>query len=311
MVKKAAQLLCRKTLTTAANRRAAEAVVPVRKSVRRPLDLPVMRPCTASCPEIGNPMGVGRDYMNLMLRKQTISDSNVRLRQIKDSDAATRGASPAATLTGWQSLPILREGINISVTRVFVRSKWLFKYSLIWPNIAARQPAARRRRLGELALARGEVKNAWLRDSAAALRQQTAALDGANAEDLAARAGFGLSEAQIDRLRLTTQRIEEIAVGPGRSRGAAGPGWRDRSNRRFGPMAWKLLKVRVPLGVVFFIYESRPNVTADAAAICVKSGNAVILARRQGSGPFQRGDRQIHAGSGGRSRLASRCVAPG
>jgi glutamate-5-semialdehyde dehydrogenase len=138
--------------------------------------------------------------------------------------------------------------------------------------------AARRARAasGELVLVRGDVKNAWLRDSAARLRRQTAELLAANKEDLAAAPGFGLSDAQIDRLKLTAQRIEDIAVGLDEVAGLPDPvGETIESSVR--PNGLEVLKKRVPLGVVFFIYESRPNVTADAAAICVKSGNAVIL----------------------------------
>ena len=90
------------------------------------------------------------------------------------------------------------------------------------------------------------------------------------------RRSFGLTEAQIDRLRLTPKRIDEIAVGLEEVAALPDPvGEVIESSVR--PNGLEVLKVRVPLGVMFFIYESRPNVTADAAAICVKSGNAVIL----------------------------------
>jgi glutamate-5-semialdehyde dehydrogenase len=138
---------------------------------------------------------------------------------------------------------------------------------------AARQAKAA---AAELALVRGEQKNAWLRRSAARLREQTAQLLQANAEDIAAAPSFGLNEAAIDRLRLTPKRIEEIAVGLEEVAALPDPvGEVIESSVR--PSGLEVLKVRVPLGVVFFIYESRPNVTADAAAICIKSGNAVIL----------------------------------
>ena len=89
-------------------------------------------------------------------------------------------------------------------------------------------------------------------------------------------AGYGLTDAQIDRLRLTPKRIEEIAAGLEQIAELPDPiGEVIRTTSR--PNGLRIDKVRVPLGVVFFIYESRPNVTADAAAICVKSGNAVIL----------------------------------
>jgi glutamate-5-semialdehyde dehydrogenase len=137
--------------------------------------------------------------------------------------------------------------------------------------------ARRARHAGaELVRATGAQKNAWLRASAEALRQQCDALLAANALDLEAAPRYGLSDAQIDRLRLTAGSVggiaaalEEIAMLPDPI------GEVIESNRR--PNGLDVLKVRVPLGVVFFIYESRPNVTADAAAICLKSGNAVIL----------------------------------
>lgn len=127
-----------------------------------------------------------------------------------------------------------------------------------------------------LAQALGEQKNAWLRDSAVRLRRQSGVVLAANAQDVNAAPGLGLSEAQIDRLRLTPQRVEEIAVGLEEVAALPDPvGEIIESSVR--PNGLEVQKVRVPLGVVFFIYESRPNVTADAAAICLKSGNAVIL----------------------------------
>jgi glutamate-5-semialdehyde dehydrogenase len=128
----------------------------------------------------------------------------------------------------------------------------------------------------DLGVASGEQKNGWLKDSAVRLRQQTATLLEANAADIAAAPGFGLTEAETDRLRLTNKRIEEIAVGLEEVAALPDPvGEIIESSVR--PNGLEVAKVRVPLGVVFFIYESRPNVTADAAAICLKSGNAVIL----------------------------------
>jgi glutamate-5-semialdehyde dehydrogenase len=108
------------------------------------------------------------------------------------------------------------------------------------------------------------------------LRSQTRVLLEANAADVAAASGFGLTDAQVDRLRLTPKRIDDIAVGLEQVAALPDPvGEVIESSIR--PNGLEVLKTRVPLGVVFFIYESRPNVTADAAAICLKSGNAVIL----------------------------------
>lgn len=122
----------------------------------------------------------------------------------------------------------------------------------------------------------GEVKNKWLRRSATALRGHVAELIEANQRDIEAAPDYGLTPAQIDRLRLDPQRIESIAAALEEVAALPDPiGEVIESSRR--PNGLQIKKQRVPLGVVFFVYESRPNVTADAAAICVKSGNAVIL----------------------------------
>ena len=122
----------------------------------------------------------------------------------------------------------------------------------------------------------GAQKNDWLRRSARLLRERVPQITAANEKDIAAAPDFGLTDAAVDRLRLTPSRIkgmatamEEIAMFPDPI------GQVIESSIR--PNGLDVQKVRVPLGVVFFIYESRPNVTSDAAAICVKSGNAVIL----------------------------------
>jgi glutamate-5-semialdehyde dehydrogenase len=120
------------------------------------------------------------------------------------------------------------------------------------------------------------VKIDWLRRSAQLLRDNVNAIEAANADDLAAAPGYGLTPAEVDRLKLNAQRIESIAVALEEVAQIRDPIGRviDSTVR---PNGLRIDKVRVPLGVVFFIYESRPNVTADAAAICVKAGNAVIL----------------------------------
>lgn len=128
----------------------------------------------------------------------------------------------------------------------------------------------------EMTQVTGAQKQAWLERSARLLSERSVALTAANRLDLAAAPNYGLSEAQIDRLRLTPERIEAIAQAMLDVAHQPDP---------IGEVIWstvrpnglEILKVRVPLGVIFFIYESRPNVTADAAALCVKSGNAVIL----------------------------------
>jgi len=133
-----------------------------------------------------------------------------------------------------------------------------------------------RRASVELARLGASTKIAWLRRSAELLRSESAQLVEANQLDLAAAPQYGLTDAAIDRLRLTPSVIESIARGMEEVAALPEPiGEVIESTIR--PNGLEVLKVRVPLGVVFFIFESRPNVTADAAAICVKSGNAVIL----------------------------------
>lgn len=140
-----------------------------------------------------------------------------------------------------------------------------------------REVAQRAKRASaELARISGGVKIAWLRRSAELLRNNQARLVDANQQDLDNAPGYGLTEAQVDRLRLTPERVEGIAAALEEVAMLRDPiGSVIDSTVR--PNGLRIDKVRVPLGVVFFIYESRPNVTADAAAICAKAGNAVIL----------------------------------
>lgn len=128
----------------------------------------------------------------------------------------------------------------------------------------------------ELAQVSGAQKDNWLRQSAALLRERSDTIQAANQQDIDAAPEYGLTDAQIDRLRLSGDRIQGIAAAMEEIAMLRDPvGEVIESSVR--PNGLEVSKVRVPLGVVFFIYESRPNVTADAAAICVKSGNAVIL----------------------------------
>jgi glutamate-5-semialdehyde dehydrogenase len=127
-----------------------------------------------------------------------------------------------------------------------------------------------------LAVVTGDQKRRWLDACIRLLEKRTAALCEANQLDIAAAPGYGLSAAAVDRLRLTPQRIADIAKALHEVASLPEPiGEIISSSIR--PSGLEVQKVRVPLGVVFFIYESRPNVTADAAALCVKAGNAVIL----------------------------------
>jgi glutamate-5-semialdehyde dehydrogenase len=119
-------------------------------------------------------------------------------------------------------------------------------------------------------------KNRWLLAAAQALEARTAELLDANARDVEAAPGHGLNAAAIDRLRLTPARIKAAADGLRQVASLPDPIGEVREGG-VRPNGLQVLKVGVPLGVVFFIYESRPNVTVDAAGLCVKSGNAVIL----------------------------------
>ncbi len=133
-----------------------------------------------------------------------------------------------------------------------------------------------KRAAAELGRLRGEKKNRWLRLSAKLLREGVDELLASNQRDLELAPQFGLTDAAVDRLRLTPARIEAIAQGLEQVAMLPDPvGQVIYSSVR--PNGLHVQKVRVPLGVIFFIYESRPNVTADAASLCVKSGNAVIL----------------------------------
>jgi glutamate-5-semialdehyde dehydrogenase len=137
---------------------------------------------------------------------------------------------------------------------------------------ALKAKAASRR----LASVNSAAKNEWLRHAAAAIRRSGDPIKTANQADLDAAPGLGLNSAAIDRLRLTDARIESLAAAL--EDVAALPDPVGEVIEGFvRPNGLRVAKTRVPLGVVFFIYESRPNVTVDAAALCVKSGNAVIL----------------------------------
>ncbi|MEI5688099.1 glutamate-5-semialdehyde dehydrogenase [Sphingomonas kyungheensis] len=136
----------------------------------------------------------------------------------------------------------------------------------------------RRARIAAAALARLPTlrKAAGLQAAAAALREAAPAILAANARDMAAGAARGLSGALLDRLRLDAARVAATADGVAAVAALADPVGMtiDRSAR---PNGLQLSRVRVPIGVIGIIYESRPNVTADAAALCVMAGNAAIL----------------------------------
>jgi len=127
-----------------------------------------------------------------------------------------------------------------------------------------------------LALASGAQKGDWLARSADLIRRRNAELIAANDRDCTAGREAGLSSAMLDRLRLTESRLAGIARSLEEVAALPEPvGEIIESNVR--PNGLLVTRVRVPLGVVLFLYESRPGVTVDAASLCVKSGNAVIL----------------------------------
>jgi glutamate-5-semialdehyde dehydrogenase len=112
--------------------------------------------------------------------------------------------------------------------------------------------------------------------AAACLRERSDEILAANQHDVDAAPGFGLNAAAIDRLRLDTKRLEGIATSVEEVASLPDPiGEVIHGGRR--PNGLEVSQIRVPLGVIFMIYESRPNVTVDAAALCVKSSNACIL----------------------------------
>ncbi|MGH3463418.1 MAG: glutamate-5-semialdehyde dehydrogenase [Kribbellaceae bacterium] len=127
-----------------------------------------------------------------------------------------------------------------------------------------------------LAAASRAVKDAALRAMAKALRDNTDAIVQANALDVAAAREGGTPESTVDRLRLDPTRVDAMAVGLEDLAGLADPVGEVVRGYTL-PNGLELRQVRVPFGVVGIIYEARPNVTADAAGICLKSGNAVLL----------------------------------
>src|SRR4051794_6315516 len=138
--------------------------------------------------------------------------------------------------------------------------------------------AARRARAAatDLAVATRATKDAALSSMADALVAATDEVLAANADDVAAAQAAGISAAMVDRLRLDASRVEGMADGLRDVAGLPDPvGEAVRGSTLANGL--ELRQVRVPFGVVGIIYEARPNVTADAAGICLKSGNAVLL----------------------------------
>ena len=140
------------------------------------------------------------------------------------------------------------------------------------------QDLGRRARAASRLLARADsaAKNRTLTAIAAAMRAGSAALLAANAKDVAAARAAGRDAAFVDRLTLSPKTIESMASGVEQVASLPDPVG-EISEVRERPNGMKVGRMRVPLGVIGIIYESRPNVTADAAALCMKSGNACIL----------------------------------
>lgn len=135
---------------------------------------------------------------------------------------------------------------------------------------AAKQAAAK------LAVTSTAVKDAALLAMAAALEAQQSEILAANERDMTAAAGKGMKSSMLDRLKLTAERISGMADGLRQVAGLADPVGNVIDGKTL-PNGLHITKIRVPLGVIGIIYEARPNVTADAAGLCLKSGNAVIL----------------------------------
>lgn len=144
-------------------------------------------------------------------------------------------------------------------------------YALVLAKAQAAKKAA-----AKLAVAGTAVKNAALLAMAAALEAKQEEILAANARDMEAAAAKGMRSSMLDRLKLTPERISGMADGLRQVAGLADPIGNVIDGKTL-PNGLQITKVRVPLGVIGIIYEARPNVTADAAGLCLKSGNAVIL----------------------------------
>jgi glutamate-5-semialdehyde dehydrogenase len=143
----------------------------------------------------------------------------------------------------------------------------------------------------ELALAGRAVKDRALLAAAAAVRREAGTILAANAQDLRDAEDASLGGAMLDRLRLNAARVEAIAAGLEAIAALEDPIGTVMAHWQ-RPNGLQIARVRVPLGVIGIIYESRPNVTADAGALCLKSGNAAIL---RGGSESRRSNAAIHA----------------
>ena len=167
-----------------------------------------------------------------------------------------------------QEVPCKLSGYNVLLTDL----KLIMDIQEYMQGVGRRARVASRR----LATASTAEKNAALMHIASAIRREKAALLAANAEDLAAARAAGLEAAMVDRLTLTDTGVDNMAEGVEQIAKLADP-IGEMGEFKFRPSGIQVGKMRVPLGVIGIIYEARPNVTADAAALCLKSGNAAIL----------------------------------
>lgn len=152
---------------------------------------------------------------------------------------------------------------------------------------------ARAARAAQRSLARMDspAKERALKLAAAAMRAASDDILAANAQDMANGAANGLSPAMLDRLKLTPERLSSVADAVEQVASLADPVG-EVIGESARPNGMVLQRVRIPVGVIGIIYESRPNVTADAAALCVRSGNATIL---RGGSEAVHSNRAIHA----------------
>ena len=145
-----------------------------------------------------------------------------------------------------------------------------------WQTYVQAMGKSARRAAGQLATLNGATRSTVLRQIAAAIRARKDDLIAANAGDVAAAQQADLQPALVERLKLNDKRVAAMADGVEQIAGQVDPvGQTIEGYNR--PNGLRIEKRRVPIGVVLFFYESRPNVTSDAAALCLKSGNAIIL----------------------------------
>ena len=159
------------------------------------------------------------------------------------------------------------------------------------PELIARMGKRARAAAVRLAAMSAAEKSRALLAAAAAIREEADAILAANQKDMAAAEANGLSGAMLDRLKLDAGRVESIAAGVEAVAGLDDPVGQiiERTQR---PNGLVLTRVRIPIGVIGIVYESRPNVTADAGALAAMSGNAAIL---RGGSEAAHSNRAIHA----------------